>query len=243
MATIELIYDLDCPNVKDTREHLLQAFTQTQQEPQWKEWDRAGVDSPDYAGHFGSPTILVDGKDVAGELPTTEANCCRMYKDEEGNMSGVPSVEMIARSLIQNANLPSRAEAHFSAEKGGVQVLALLPAIGSALLPKLTCPLCWPAYASLLSAVGLGFVDYTPYLLPLTGAFLLMAVASIGYHARKRKYYTPLLIGVVAAVLVLTGKFLWLDDWMTYSGIAVLIGVSVWGTWPIRQSTACPACT
>ena len=46
-----------------------------------------------------------------------------------------------------------------------LQLAALLPAIGAALLPKLTCPACWPAYAAVLSALGVSFVDYTPYLL------------------------------------------------------------------------------
>ena len=241
MATIELIYDADCPNIEGAREHLLLALAKTQHKREWREWDRASEDSPGYVRHFGSPTVLVDGKDVAGESPTAEANCCRIYRDEEGRMSGVPSVNMIAQSLRQSSDLSSGGEVNLSTNKGGIQVLALLPAIGSVLLPQLTCPLCWPAYASLLSAVGLGFVDYTPYLLPLTAIFLLVAVVSIGYHARKRQYYTPLLIGVVAAMLVFAGKFIWPNEWMTYGSIAVLIGVSIWGTWPARRSTTCPA--
>lgn len=32
------------------------------------------------------------------------------------------------------------------------------PGIGVSLLPKLICPLCWPAYAGLLSALGLSFL-------------------------------------------------------------------------------------
>ena len=35
---------------------------------------------------------------------------------------------------------------------------AVIPGIGVSLMPKLICPLCWPAYAGLLSAVGLGFL-------------------------------------------------------------------------------------
>ena len=56
MATIELIYDVDCPNVKATREHLLQAFAEVEYTSQWQEWDRASLHSPDYVRHFGSPT-------------------------------------------------------------------------------------------------------------------------------------------------------------------------------------------
>ncbi len=236
MATVELIYDSDCPNVKGTREHMLHAFNRAQHKAQWQEWDRAAEDSPDYVRHFGSPTVLVDGRDIAGEAPSPEANCCRMYEDGQGKLIGVPSVELIIRALLGKDEVDS------ANSKRGVQTLALLPAIGSALLPKLTCPLCWPAYASLLSAVGLGFVDYTPYLLPLTSAFLLIAIASIGYHARKKQHYIPLVVGVASAVMVWAAKFIWVSDWVTYGGIAVLIAASIWGTWPTRRSPACPAC-
>ena len=57
------------------------------------------------------------------------------------------------------------------------QSLPALPAIGPALLPKITCAACWPVYAGLLSALGTGFVDYTPYLLPLTAVFLVLTLA------------------------------------------------------------------
>ena len=47
------------------------------------------------------------------------------------------------------------------------RVVAVLPGVGVSLLPKLTCPMCWPAYAGLLSAVGLGFLISSQYLLGL----------------------------------------------------------------------------
>ena len=64
--------------------------------------------------------------------------------------------------------------------------LAVLPGIGAALLPAVTCPACWPAYAGLLSALGLGFANYTPYLLPLTIVFLTVALGALGYQALQR---------------------------------------------------------
>ncbi len=33
--------------------------------------------------------------------------------------------------------------------------LLALPGVGVSILPKLACPLCWPAYAGLLSSIGL----------------------------------------------------------------------------------------
>ena len=65
MTTIELIYDSDCPNVEDTRVQLRGVCAQAGLDPRWREWNRSSPDSPSYARHFGSPTVLVDGKDVA----------------------------------------------------------------------------------------------------------------------------------------------------------------------------------
>ena len=52
--------------------------------------------------------------------------------------------------------------------------VAMLPGIGVSLLPKLICPMCWPAYAGIVSALGLGFLISTKYLLPLTFIFLAL---------------------------------------------------------------------
>jgi len=103
MATIELIYDADCPNIESARQHLRTACTQVGEDGDWREWDRSKATSPNYAQCYGSPTILVNGRDIAGENAGAEANCCRIYEDEEGTLSGVPSVDLIVRSL-QGAN-------------------------------------------------------------------------------------------------------------------------------------------
>lgn len=42
------------------------------------------------------------------------------------------------------------------------------PGIGVSLLPKLICPLCWPAYAGLLSALGLSFLINARNLVSIT---------------------------------------------------------------------------
>jgi len=102
-------------------------------------------------------------------------------------------------------------------------VTASLPAVGTALLPKLTCPLCWPAYTTVLSALGLEFVDYTPYLFPATLAFLALAVGMLALAARRTGRWIPLLLGLASAGIVLTGKFAMASDWVANSGIALLV--------------------
>src|SRR5437660_1240924 len=77
------------------------------------------------------------------------------------------------------------------------QSLLTVPGLGIALLPKLACPLCWPAYAGLLSSVGLGFLISTTYLLPVTTAFLIALLIALAFRAKQRHDYGPLGLGTV----------------------------------------------
>jgi hypothetical protein len=114
-----------------------------------------------------------------------------------------------------------------------------LPVMGTAVLSTLIGPACWPASTGLLSALGLGVIDDTPYMLPLTPGFLLVPLASLRYGAKTRRSYSPLLLGLLAAVMMITGKFLFASDWTLYGGLALLLGASRWSAWPPR-SRACP---
>lgn len=119
---------------------------------------------------------------------------------------------------------------------------ALLPTVGVALLPKLTCPACWPAYAGLLSSLGIGFVDYTPYLVPFTLAFLAISLGTLVYRAKSRHGYGPLALGLVAGAVLMIGKFVYDSDAAMYIGLAILVVASLWNTWPKSQQPNCPAC-
>lgn len=127
---------------------------------------------------------------------------------------------------------------------GWRDMAATLPAIGVALLPKLACPACWPAYAGVLSAMGIGFANLNPYLLPLTALFLFLAIASLGFRARSRRGYGPFALGTVAAIIVVVGKFILMHDATMYGGIILLMGASLWNSWPRHRkgNNSCPAC-
>lgn len=112
--------------------------------------------------------------------------------------------------------------------------LAVLPGVSVSLLPKLACPMCWPAYAGLLSSLGLGFLISTTYLLPVTVAFLVIAVLALGFRAGTRRGYGPMLVGVVAATAVFFGKFLLESNAAMYGGVALLLAASMWNSWPLR---------
>ena len=118
------------------------------------------------------------------------------------------------------------------------QGLLALPGIGVAMLPKLACPLCWPAYAGLLSSLGLGFLISTTYLLPLTAVFLILALAALAFRATSRRGYGPFLLGLIAATGLLFGKFLWEFNPTTYSAIGLLVVASLWNAWPRRNTSS-----
>lgn len=236
MPKIEFIYEQSCPNVADARAQLRLALEQTGLPARWQEWEHNDPNSPAYARGYGSPSILVDGKDVADE-PISDAvqrsagitaPSCRIYTNSQGHNRGVPDAALIRTALenrIQNSQ-PS-----LPAER--IQLASLLPAVGAALLPKLTCPACWPAYAALLSALGVGFIDYTPYLLPFTMVFLAVTLAILAW--RPRRGYAPLALGLFASGSMLIGKFFFDSDIATYTGVALLVGASAWNAWPTHS--------
>ena len=116
----------------------------------------------------------------------------------------------------------------------------MLPGIGVSLLPKAVCPACWPAYAGLLSSLGLGFIPLsTKQLLPLTAAFLIVAVAALGFRARQRRGYFPMMIAVLASAVVLYGRFALESSLIMYAGLATLFAASVWNTWPKKNRSCC----
>lgn len=239
--TVELIYEKTCPNIEAAREQLLQAFTESGMPPKWQEWEVSDPAAPQHIHGYGSPTILVDRQDVSGQMKQGDDYCCRIYNHGKDASKGVPAVMDISR-FLKKANVKSR-------QVSGIRLnSAALPAIGVALLPQLSCPACWPAYTGLLSSFGIGFVNYTPYLLPLTLLFLLISLAALAYRAPTRRGYKPLGVGLLACVILLIGKFQFESDLAMYAGLILLVGASLWNTWSRPglkagyKNVSCPAC-
>ncbi len=232
---VELIYEQTCPNIELARTRLRQAFRRTGFPATWREWEVSQPDIPPYALHYGSPTILVDGQDVSGDGDQANGNSCRVYATDNG-FEPVPAVEHIASRLRGAAKSSASTTAGLSA----------IPSVGVALLPNLTCPACWPAYSALLSSAGIGFIDYTPYLLPTMAVFLSITLAALAYRAPARRGYGPFWLGIFASLGIVTGKFIIDDERVLYVGVGLLIGASLWNILPhtlhrppVATSTSC----
>jgi len=221
MAKIELIYDSSCPNIEKARERIREAQSDLNIPHEWDEWDRANPDAPDYVSGYGSPTILVKGKDVANISDGSAGDSCRLYRNEQGGVEGVPSVQSIKRAIGgTNKGKGSR---------NWMASLAAIPAVAISSLPSLTCPLCWPLYTSVLGSLGLTFFNYTPYLFPMTSVFLGVAVASVWYQAKRTGLgYAPVGLAMVSAGAILAGKFLIPNLWILVPGALGLVMAVFW---------------
>lgn len=96
---VELIFAPDCPNVGLARERLTRAFEAAELQTQWREWNQAEAESPGYTRVYASPTILVDGEDVSTDGVEVDAESCRLYRGEDGRLTGAPPESVIVTAL------------------------------------------------------------------------------------------------------------------------------------------------
>ena len=77
----------------------------------------------------------------------------------------------------------------------------------------------------------------TTYQLPLMGGALVVALIGLGFRAGQRHGYGPLAVGMLSAVLLIVGRFVFVADAMMYCGGGLLIVASVWNSWPRKRTT------
>lgn len=106
---VELVYDPGCPNVDKARALLTRALQEADVPAVWTEWDTDDPECPENRKAFGSPTILVNGEDVAPgphQWASREASGprCRIYRDGMEILGAPPLSSM--RSAIDRAMGP-----------------------------------------------------------------------------------------------------------------------------------------
>lgn len=214
------------------REQLRRGFDIAGQPPTWDEHDTASDTAPTRVRGFGSPTILVNGRDVAVAAAASGASC-RVYP--ESDVQGAPSLDAIVSAL----------RADTAAKTAGIfRGIAVVPSAILSALPVVACPTCWPGYAGALSALGVPFLMDAAWLVPLTGVALLLALGSLGFRARARRGFGPFAVGGIAAVAILAGKVFLENNAIAYVGTALLVIASVWNSWPRKSSgrNDCESC-
>src|SRR5260370_39226855 len=167
---ITLVYDADCPNLPAARLAMREALEREGLEPQWVEYDRAAAGTPAPLLRYGSPAILVDGVDVAGEAGRAGAASCRVYPSERG-LCGVPSAETIAAAIAQRTAVATTPQISKAAASGALG-LAFVSALG-----WLCClPIASGAFGVALAAIAATVGPWWPLLAALSLAFLVITV-------------------------------------------------------------------
>lgn len=93
---VELVYFTGCPHVNAARNALRSALEAEGLEVRWREWNRDDPHTPESLRRYGSPTVLVDGRDVV-DAPDG-GSCCRVYA--HGNrLVGAPDAGTIRAVL------------------------------------------------------------------------------------------------------------------------------------------------
>jgi hypothetical protein len=90
-STVELVYFKGCPNADAARDHIRHALTEVGRPLEWVEWDLEDEATPERYHSYGSPTVLVDGRDVADAPVAAAGLSC--------SAGGAPSLEQIAGGL------------------------------------------------------------------------------------------------------------------------------------------------
>ena len=119
----------------------------------------------------------------------------------------------------------------------GARVAGSTGTIGS-IIAAMSCTACFPALASLASALGLGFLSQFEsisihYILPL---FALIGLAANVIGGRRRGW-ARMLLGIVGPLLVLAAALLMATygmatEWLLYPGLALMIAIAIWDLWP-----------
>ncbi len=89
--TVELICYQGCPNANVARANLRAALVAAGRAVIWMQWDLLADWTPEHLRRHGSPTVLVDGRDVMGGDAGGAAMACRA--------DGAPSVAAILEKL------------------------------------------------------------------------------------------------------------------------------------------------
>lgn len=100
------MYDAGCPNVDRARAVLTRALQDAGAPAVWTEWCADDPACPEWHRGHGSPTILVNGKDVApGPHPWAprqkgEGPRCRPYREGD-HVTGVPPAAPLLAAILK----------------------------------------------------------------------------------------------------------------------------------------------
>jgi hypothetical protein len=109
-----------------------------------------------------------------------------------------------------------------------------------AVAPK--CPVCFLAYFGIFGVATASASAYRAWLPPITALWLALTIAMLTFQRRGKRRYGPAIMGFVAALLLLVGKFVVDSQAMTFAGIIALLGAAAWRS-RIQQPVPTEGCS
>ena len=104
-----------------------------------------------------------------------------------------------------------------------------------AIFAAMSCVACFPALASLASALGLGFLGQFEgsairYVLPL---FALVGLIANVIGGLRRRSWVRMALGIIGPLLVLAAALLMATygmptEWLLYPGLVLMIVIAIW---------------
>ncbi|MCI0747151.1 MAG: MerC family mercury resistance protein [Verrucomicrobia subdivision 3 bacterium] len=94
-------------------------------------------------------------------------------------------------------------------------------------LVSMTCPLCIPGAAALITSIGLGVAITVELMQGILILLLLISVGSLVWAARLHKRRWIVGAGVAGATLIYGGRYIWFSTALMGVGAALLIGTSL----------------
>lgn len=94
---IELVFFTGCPHVDAARTALRDALATSGLPLHWTEWNQSDPAAPSRVHGYGSPTVLIAGRDVTGSGREARAYACRA----DGVASSDTIVTALARAGLQ----------------------------------------------------------------------------------------------------------------------------------------------
>ena len=101
---IQLITFPGCPNAKAARATLERVLARAGVADRIEEVDATALETAEELRGWGSPTVLVEGRDVGGQAEPTGPGC-RLYRDDDGKVQGSPPEALLSAAIRRGVDL------------------------------------------------------------------------------------------------------------------------------------------
>ncbi|MBI5466825.1 MAG: MerC domain-containing protein [Candidatus Kerfeldbacteria bacterium] len=116
------------------------------------------------------------------------------------------------------------------------RLLAGVAGVFSGILPVAACPACWPAYAGVLSSLGISVLGFGTGHFVLAGILLAIAMGMLVYDwKRHHNRPWPLMLGLLGCAFVVASNTYFYQPIVSYAGSASFLSAAIWNGMILRR--------